>query len=83
MARLHDAYGYAGVDKNVELETVKKLTYFEAAYSEIKRAHGQDHMKERTLYAPLGKQFENIGHELCKMLTNMCPICHENRPAQH
>jgi hypothetical protein len=40
----HDAYGYAaGVDKNVDMETVKRLTYFEAAYSEIKRAHGQEH----------------------------------------
>ncbi len=40
----HDAYGYAaGVDKNVDMETVRRLTYFEAAYSEIKRAHGQEH----------------------------------------
>ncbi len=37
----HDAYGYAGVDKNVDMETVRRLTYFEAAYSEIWRAHGQ------------------------------------------
>jgi hypothetical protein len=38
MARPHDAYGYAGVDKNVDVETVRSLAYFEAAYSEIWRA---------------------------------------------
>ncbi len=41
VARPHDAYGYAGVDKNVDVETVRRLMYFEAAYSEIWRAHGQ------------------------------------------
>ncbi len=39
VARPQDAYGYANVDKNVYMETVKRLTYFEAAYSYIKRAH--------------------------------------------
>jgi hypothetical protein len=37
----HDANGYASFDKNVDMETVKRLTYFEAAYSDIKRAHVQ------------------------------------------
>jgi hypothetical protein len=32
-----NAYGYARVDKNVKEETVRRLAYFEAAYSEIKR----------------------------------------------
>ncbi len=45
VARPHDAYGVARVDKNVNLETVRSLIYFDAAYSEIKRAHGQEHMK--------------------------------------
>jgi hypothetical protein len=27
----HDAYGHAGAHKNVDMETVKRLTYFEAA----------------------------------------------------
>ncbi len=76
-ARPHDAYGYAAVEENVNMETVKRLTYFEAAYSDIKRAHGQDHMKGRMLHAYLGKQFENIDHQLCKLFTNLCPICHE------
>jgi hypothetical protein len=47
----HNAYSYAGVDKNVDMETVRKLTYFEAAYSEIWRAHGPEHAKGRTLSA--------------------------------
>jgi hypothetical protein len=45
------------------------------AYTEIKRAHDQDHTKGLTLYACLGEQFQNIGRELCKMFTDMCPIC--------
>jgi hypothetical protein len=39
----HNAYSYAGVDKNADVETVRRFTYLEAAYSEIKRAHGQEH----------------------------------------
>ena len=49
----HNAYGYAGVDKNVDVETVRRLTYFEAAYSEIWRVHGPEHAEGRTLSARL------------------------------
>jgi hypothetical protein len=83
MARPHDAYGYAGADKNVDVETVKRLTFFEAAYSDIKRAHEQEHTKGCTLHACLKKHSDNIGRQPCKLFTNMCPICHDNRPAQH
>jgi hypothetical protein len=37
VARPHNACGYAGANKNVNVETVRRLTYFEAAYSDIKR----------------------------------------------
>ncbi len=70
-----DVIGVAVVDKTVDMDTVKKIIYFEAAYTEIKRAHGQDHTKGWTLYAGLGERFKNIGCKLCKMFTNMCPIC--------
>jgi hypothetical protein len=79
----HDAYGYAGVDKNVDMETVKRLTYFVAAYSAIKRAHGQEHTKGLMLYACLNKHVDNIGRQPCKLFTNTCPICRDNRPTQH
>ncbi len=75
VARPHDVIDFAIVDENVNMDTGKRITYFEAAYSDIKRAHGQDHTKGCTLYACLGEYFENIGQELCKMFTNMCPIC--------
>jgi hypothetical protein len=75
VARPDDVIGVTVVDKTVGMDTVKRIVYFEAAYTEIKRAHGQDHTKGRTLYARLGEQFENIGCELYKMFTNMCPIC--------
>jgi hypothetical protein len=75
VARPDDVIGVAIVDETVDIDTVKRIIYFEAAYSEIKWAHGQDHTKGCTLYACLGEQFENIGRELSKMFTNMCPIC--------
>ncbi len=75
VARPDDVIGVAVVDKTVDVNTVKRIIYFEAAYTEIKRAHGQDHTKGRTLYACLGEHFENIGRELCKMFTDMSPIC--------
>jgi hypothetical protein len=75
VAHPDDVIGVAVVDKTVDMDTVKRIIYFEVAYAEIKRAHGQDHTKGHTLYACLGEQFENIGHKLCKMFTDMCPIC--------
>jgi hypothetical protein len=62
-AHPHDAYGYAGVDKNFDVETVRRLTYFEAAYSEIWRAHGPVYEKGCTLSACLNKHVENIGRQ--------------------
>ncbi len=56
---------------------------FEVAYSDIKRAHGQEHRKGRTWHARLDKHFDNIGCQPCKLFTNTCPICCDNRPAQH
>ncbi len=83
VARPHDVYGYAGVDKNVDVKTVRRLTYFEAAYSEIWRAHGPEHAKGRTLSAHLNKHVENIGCQPCKLFTNMCLICRASRTDQH
>ena len=41
MARPDDVIGVAVVDKTVDMDTVKRIIYFEAAYTEIKRAHSQ------------------------------------------
>ncbi len=65
------------------MKTVKRLTYFEAAYSDIKRDHRQEHTKGRTLYAHLNKHFDKIRCQLCKLFTNTCLICRDNRPAPH
>jgi hypothetical protein len=83
MACPHNSYDYAGVDKNVDVETVRRLTYFEAAYSEICRAHGPELAKGHTLSAHLNKHVENIRRQPCKLFTNTCPICCDNRTAQH
>jgi ATP-dependent exoDNAse (exonuclease V) beta subunit len=39
---------------------VRRLTYFEAAYSEIKRARSPEHTKGHTLSASLNKHVDNI-----------------------
>ncbi len=67
MARPHNAYRYARVDENFDVETVRTLTYFEAAFSEIWRAHGPEHAKGCTLTVHLNKHVENIGCQLCKL----------------
>jgi hypothetical protein len=79
----YNAYGYAGVDKNVDVELVRRLTYFEAAYSEIWRAHGPEHAKGRTLSACHNKHVENIGRQPCKLFTDTCLICRASRTDQH
>jgi hypothetical protein len=45
VARPDDAVDVTVVDKTVDMYTVKRMIYIEAAYTEIKRAHGQDHTK--------------------------------------
>jgi hypothetical protein len=75
VAHPDDVIGVAVVDKTVDMDKVKRIIYFEVAYTEIKRAHGQDHRKGHTLYARLEEQFENIGRELCKKFTSVCLIC--------
>jgi hypothetical protein len=64
VARPDDVIGVDIVDKTLDMDTVKRIIYFKAAYTEKKRARGQDHTRGRALYARLGEQFENIGHEL-------------------
>ncbi len=56
-----DVIDVAIVDETLDMDTVKRIEYFEAAFTEIKRPHGQDHTKGRMLYARLGEQFENVG----------------------
>jgi hypothetical protein len=84
VARPDDVIGVTAVDETVDMDTVKRIIYFEAACTEIKRAHSQDHTKGCTIYARIREQFKNIRCELCKMFTNMCPICitqmKQNRP---
>jgi hypothetical protein len=58
VARPDDVIGVAVVDKTVNMDTVKRIIYFEVAYTEIKRAHSQDHTKGHTLYACLREQFK-------------------------
>jgi hypothetical protein len=36
--------------EEIDINFVKRITYFEHAFSDIRRAHGQDHTKGRTLY---------------------------------
>ncbi len=55
MAHPDDVIGVAVLVKTVDMDTVKKIIYFEVAYTEIKWAQGQDHTKGRTLYACLGE----------------------------
>ena len=45
VAHPDDVIGVAVVDKTVDMNTVKRIIYFEAAYTETKKAHGQDHTK--------------------------------------
>jgi hypothetical protein len=71
IARPPDIVGQEEIDINF----VKRITYFEHAYSNIRRAHGQDHMKGRTLYRRVCNQIDNICREICKMFTDLCPIC--------
>jgi hypothetical protein len=81
VAHPDDVIGVAVVDKTVDMDTVKRIIYFEVAYTEIKRAHGQDHTKGRTLYTCLGEQFENLGRELCKMYVPYLHHPNEVQPA--
>jgi hypothetical protein len=80
VARPPDIIGQEAIDINF----VKRITYFEHAFSDIRRAHGEDHAKGRTLYGRVCERIDNIGRIFCKMFTDLCPICIQrqlrNRP---
>jgi len=62
VARPPDIIGQEAIDINF----VKRITYFEHAFSDIRRAHGEDHAKGRTLYGCVCEQIDNIGRIFCK-----------------
>ncbi len=62
-------------DINVDVDSVIKLTNFEAAYSNIRKCHLRDHTKGRTLYARVCQSYSNIGRSITKLYTETCPIC--------
>jgi len=64
-----------GMDTEIDLNYVKRITYFERVYADIRRAHGQDHTKGRTLYGRVCDSIKNIARDYCKLYTDLCPIC--------
>jgi hypothetical protein len=70
-----DEFGLNRDDINVDVDSVVKLTYFEAAYSNIRKCHLPDHTKGRTLYARVCQSYSNIGRSITKLYTETCPIC--------
>ncbi len=70
-----DAFGLNRDDIIVDVESVVKLTYFEAAYSNIGKCHLPNHTKSRTLYTHVCQSYSNIGRSITKLYTETCPIC--------
>ena len=64
-----------GMDTEIDLNYVKRITYFERVYADIYRGHRQDHTKGRTLYGRVCDSIENIARDYCKLYTDLCPIC--------
>jgi hypothetical protein len=60
-----DAFGLnRDDDVNVDVNSVVQLTYFEAAYSNIRKCHLPDHTKGRTLYARVCQSYSNIDRSI-------------------
>jgi hypothetical protein len=62
-------------DKDININYVKRITYFERVYCDICWAHGQDHTRGRTLYGRICDSIDNIARDYCKLYTDLCPIC--------
>ncbi len=62
-------------DKDIDINYVKRITYFERVYCDIRWAHGQDHTRGRTLYGRICDSIDNIARDYCKLYTDLCPIC--------
>lgn len=63
----------------IDAEMVRRICYLEHVFSYILVAHGQDHMKGRTLYTCVTALFSNIPHDICKHFTDTCPCCIERQ----
>ena len=64
-----------GQDKDIDINYVKRITYFERVYCDICWVHGQDHTRGRTLYRHVCDSIDNIARDYCKLYTDLCPIC--------
>jgi hypothetical protein len=53
VARPHNAYGYVGVDKNVNIETVRRLTYYLLILTNMLRTSDANHVS----YSPTRARF--------------------------
>ena len=61
--------------EEIGINFVKQIPYFEHTFSDVRRAHGEDHMRGGTLYGRVCNQIDNICRYICKMFIDLCPIC--------
>jgi hypothetical protein len=64
-----------GEFETVDITTLKQMTFFERAYSDIQRHHVTDHSKGRTLHARISEVIHNMPRDVCKIYTDSCPLC--------
>jgi hypothetical protein len=70
-----DVTGFKALSKDTDIDAVRRVSYFERAYINIKHHHGMNQCKGNTLLGCISKKIDNIGCNCAKLFTQTCPIC--------
>jgi len=75
VARPQSELGSHGVSENTPLDKIKRVTYMERVFVDLKKAHGDDHCKGTTILGRMNDHYANVGMNVTKIFTSTCPVC--------
>jgi hypothetical protein len=68
-ARPQSELGSHGVSENTPLDKIKRVTYMERVFVDLKKAHGDDHCKGQTIVGRMNDHYANVGRNVTKIFT--------------
>lgn len=64
--------------ENDDIDQLKKPSYFERVFADLKTIHMPDHPKGETFYKRVCEKYDNIPKRVCKLFTETCRRCGEH-----
>ena len=78
-ARPQSELGSHGVSENTPLDKIKRVTYMERVFVDLKKAHGEDHCKGSTIVSRMNDHHANVGRNVTQIFYTHLPHLHQTR----